>query len=276
MPSSKTYSNVSGNGYTTYHSDGSSSKTYSNISGSGYTTYHSDGSSSKTYSNISGNGYTTYNSDGSSSKTYSNISGGGYTTYHSNGSTSKSLPGLSGVLSTFSSGGADIGSGSVPDAGAELLGSICWVIYIGIIIASIVSLIQLGKSAVLALIIMLTSVIVRLVLNAHFQTTFFVLWLHPFALLGWRLLTNAMWAHTNHNFLEPFGIFYITIGLIASYFLDCLESKAMFMYAGVSFFIMFFGRAYGSLVPFAICGILLIVAFLSTVVYIKLRPKFRH
>ena len=50
----------------------------------------------------------------------------------------------------------------------------------------------------------------------------------------------------------------------------------MFMYAGVSFFIMFFGRAYGSLVPFAICGVLLIVALLGTVVYVKLRPKFRN
>ncbi len=84
---SKTRRNLSDDGSTTYHSDGSTSKTYKNVLDDGSTTYHSDGSTSKTYKNVLDDGSTTYHSDGSTSKTYKNVLDNGHTTYNSrNGS----------------------------------------------------------------------------------------------------------------------------------------------------------------------------------------------
>ena len=60
MSKDKTYKNVTDDGYTTYHSDGSKTKTYKNTFDSGITSYHDDGSRSVTYKNIFDNGLTTY------------------------------------------------------------------------------------------------------------------------------------------------------------------------------------------------------------------------
>lgn len=60
MKKDKTYKNITDDGYTTYHSDGSKTKTYKNTLDNGFTSYHDDGSRSVTYKNIFDNGSTTY------------------------------------------------------------------------------------------------------------------------------------------------------------------------------------------------------------------------
>ena len=67
---SKTYKNISDNGYTTYYKDGSRSVSYKNITDNGYTTYHDDGSRSVTYKNTFDNGYTTFHYNSPSSPDY--------------------------------------------------------------------------------------------------------------------------------------------------------------------------------------------------------------
>ncbi len=84
----KTYKDLFGDGYTTYHEDGSKSHTYKNLFDDGTTTYHDNGSKSHTYNNLFDDGATTYHDDGSKSYTYKNIFSDGSTTYHDDGSKS--------------------------------------------------------------------------------------------------------------------------------------------------------------------------------------------
>ena len=111
--SDHTYKDLFGDGYTTYHEDGSTSHTYKDLFGDGTTTYHSDGSTSHTYKDLFGDGATTYHSDGSSSHTYKDLFGDGTTTYHSDGSTSHTYKDLFGDgYTTYHSGGGAFGSTS--------------------------------------------------------------------------------------------------------------------------------------------------------------------
>lgn len=93
---SRTYKDLFGGGYTTYHDNGTTSHTYKNLFGGGYTTYHSNGSTSRTYKDTFGGGKTTYHSNGTKSHTYKDLFGGGYTTYHSDGSKTHSHKNLFG------------------------------------------------------------------------------------------------------------------------------------------------------------------------------------
>ena len=95
-----------GDGYTTYHDDGSTSHTTKDFFGDGYTTYHSDGSTSHTSKDFFGDGTTTYHSDGSTSYTSKDFFGNGYTTYHSDGSTSHTSKDFFGNgYTTYNTGG---------------------------------------------------------------------------------------------------------------------------------------------------------------------------
>lgn len=55
---------------------------FKNITDDGVTTYHGDGTKTTSYKNFTDNGVTHYHSDGSKSVTYKNLMDGGYTTYH--------------------------------------------------------------------------------------------------------------------------------------------------------------------------------------------------
>ena len=94
-----------GDGYTTYHDDGSTSHTTKDFFGDGYTTYHSDGSTSHTSKDFFGDGTTTYHSDGSTS--YTGGYSGGYPAAGIGGSLN---PGIIGPLGIF---GAILGAGAV-------------------------------------------------------------------------------------------------------------------------------------------------------------------
>lgn len=103
--SDRTTKDLFGDGYTTYHDDGSTSHTTKDYFGDGYTTYHDDGSTSRTTKNMFGEGTTTYHSDGTYSHTNKDMFGDGYTTYHSDGSTSHTTKELFGNgYTTYHSG----------------------------------------------------------------------------------------------------------------------------------------------------------------------------
>ncbi len=213
----------------------SKSKTYKNITDSGYTTYHSGGSKSSTYKNVLSEGYTTYHDDGSKSVTHKNLTDSGFTTYR------------------------------VPNDGAF---DFLYVIFGGMVIAlSLLSLFALGSSAILSIALIAISILARILLNRKRGTTIFVLWAHPFTLLGWRLLVNSMWQNSNGNFLEPFGILFLSIGVIATLFLDCGESFGMFFYAFATMIVMFVMKAYGEYAPYwmvvVMCGIALIATLIK-------------
>ena len=86
--------------------------TYKDLFGDGYTTYHDDGSTSRTQKDLFGDGYTTYHSDGSTSRTFKDLFGSGYTSYRSGGSRGASSSGTGGF--PFALGGTrpSYGSGS--------------------------------------------------------------------------------------------------------------------------------------------------------------------
>ena len=113
--SDHTYKDIFGDGYTTYHDDGTKSHTTKDIFGDGYTTYHEDGSKSHTTKDLFGDGTTTYNADGSKSYTSHDIFGDGYTTYHEDGSKSyTSQDVFGGGYTTYHEGGysSSYGTGS--------------------------------------------------------------------------------------------------------------------------------------------------------------------
>ena len=111
--SDHTYKDLFGDGYTTYHEDGSTSHTYKDLFGDGTTTYHEDGTTSHTHQDLFGDGVTTYHSDGSSSHTYKDLFGDGTTTYHSDGSTSHTYKDFFGDgYTTYHEGGSSYGPGS--------------------------------------------------------------------------------------------------------------------------------------------------------------------
>ena len=100
-----------GDGYTTYHEDGTKSHTTKDFFGDGYTTYHEDGTKSHTTKDFFGNGTTTYHSDGSKSHTTKDFFGDGYTTYHEDGSRSHTTRDFFGDgYTTYHSGGGYSGS----------------------------------------------------------------------------------------------------------------------------------------------------------------------
>ncbi len=230
----KTYRDVMGKGYTSYHDDGSVTKTYKNVMGEGYTSYHDDGGVTKTYKDVMGEGYTSYYDDGSVTKTYKNVMGEGYTSYH--------MP-------------------------ADHSFDFIYVIFaVSFIFLSIVSLISLGKHAIVSLALLAISVAARAILINKRETPGVFLWLYPFTLLGWRLLVNAMWNHTNGNYLEPFGVFFITLGIVASLFIDC-HAFGWFFYGFLTLIVMVVAKAYGQYVPYYIVSIMLSVALLWTVIH---------
>lgn len=58
---------------------------FKNITDDGVTTYHGDGTKTTSYKNFTDDGVTHYHSDGSKSVTYKNLLDGSYTTYHYDG-----------------------------------------------------------------------------------------------------------------------------------------------------------------------------------------------
>ena len=255
MKTSKTFKHLFDDGFETHHSDGSKSDTYKNALSNGHTTYHSDGSTSKTYKNALNDGYTTYHSDGSTSKTYKNTLDDGYTTFHSDGSTSKTYKNsLFGGFTTYHS---DSGLG-------ELSGMMGGILAGFIILLSIISLFSLGKFAVVSIILILVSIVCRILLNVKHGTVFYTFWAHPFTLLGWRFVINTMWSNSNGNFLEPFGVVFIAIGILASLFRDCSENFAMFMYAFMTTFAMILVKSWGDHAPYFLIGVMLVIALFAT------------
>ena len=81
----RTYKDLLGDGYTTYHDDGTTSHTQQNVLDDGWTTYHSDGSTSYSHQNVLDDGWTTHHSDGSTSYSHQNVLDDGWTTHHSGG-----------------------------------------------------------------------------------------------------------------------------------------------------------------------------------------------
>ncbi len=217
------------------------SKTYRNLSGSGTTTYHEDGTKSKTYENLTNDGFTTYHEDGSKTVSFPNVTDSGFTSYHTPAA-----------------------------AEFDFLYAIFGVILIAL---SVLSLFELGIGAILSIALMALSIAARIILNRKHQTTLFVFWAHPFTLLGWRLLVNSMWAGTNGNILELFGIFVLTLGIVATLFLDCGDSFGMFFYAAASLLVMLVAKAFGDLVPYFLVLALLAVAFLVTVIRLSVKKR---
>lgn len=65
-----------------------SDHTTKDLFGDGYTTYHDDGTTTHHTKDIFGDGWTSYRSDGTVGHTTKDLLGGGYTTYTSGGSSS--------------------------------------------------------------------------------------------------------------------------------------------------------------------------------------------
>lgn len=207
-------------------------KTHKNVLDSGYTTYHDDGSKSVTYKNVTDTGYTTYHSDGSKTVSYQHFTNDGYSSVH--------IP-------------AD-----------HSFDFIYGIFAFSVVFLSIVSLFSLGKHAIIALALLALSVVARvLIVRKNEKTIAGLLWFYPFTLLGWRLLVNAMWEHTNGNFLEPFGIFFISLGIIATLFLDS-RSFVSFSYGFLTFIIMVIAKAYGEYVPYWLVLVMLVIALIWT------------
>ena len=64
MKKSISFKNITDDGVTTYHGDGTKTTSYKNFTDDGVTHYHSDGSKSVTYKNLLDGSYTTYHYDG--------------------------------------------------------------------------------------------------------------------------------------------------------------------------------------------------------------------
>lgn len=217
------------------------SKTFKNLINGGYTTHHSDGSKSTTFKNLTDSGYTTYHDNGSKSVTYQNITDSGFTTHD---------------ISNHQTGGFNDGG---------LLDVPCLVFGATIILVAILSLFTLGKSAIFALLLIAVSVLVRGLLNRKYDTGFFSLWAHPFTLLGWRLLVNALWQNTTFSFMAVFGIFFLSVGILVSFFWDC-GSFGMFFYEFVTLIFMVFMKAYGEYAPYWMLAVMWAIAVIATIV----------
>lgn len=222
------------------------SKTFKNVTNNGYTTYHSDGSKSTTFKNVMDSGYTTHHSDGGKSVTYQNVTDSGFTTYD---------------ISNHQTSGFDDGG---------LFDGPCLVFGATVIFLSFVALFKLGKSALLALVLIAVSILVRIFLDRKYDTGFFSLWAHPVTLLGWRLLVNAMWENTNGNFLEIFGIFFLSLGILCTFFLDC-GSFGMFLYECMTLIFMVFMKAYGEYAPYWLLAVMGAIAVIATIVVVLKR-----
>ena len=166
----------------------------------------------------------------------------------------------------FSSSGGSTAGGSASDAfwgGASI-----WISFM-IIVASIVALIQLGSSAIASLVMIAATIFARAWLNKKNDTTFYTFWVFPFTLLGYRLLVNAMWAHTNANFMEPAGIVFILIGILGSVFIDNGENIVTGTYCIVTLFFMFVAKGYGENAPYILILLMLGVALCVTPIYLS-------
>lgn len=222
------------------------SKIFKNLMNNGYTTHYSDGSKSTTFKNVTDSGYTTHHDDGSKSVTYRNVTDSGFTTYD---------------IPNHQTGGFDDGG---------LFDGPCLVFGATVIFLSFVALLKLGKSAILALLLIAVSILVRVLLNRKYGTGFFTLWAHPLTLLGWRLLANALLKNTNGNFLEYFGVFFLTIGIIISCFWDC-SSFGMFFYEFTTIIFMVVMKAYGEYAPYWMLAVMGVIATIATIVIVTKR-----
>ncbi len=219
--SKRTEKHQFGEGYTTYHEDGTTSETTKDLFGDGYTTHHSDGSSSRSRRRktlFGGEVIETTHQDGSKSVTtkdkYGNLR-----TRHSNGTetfTSKDSFGAGYTTrDAYPSSGIYSDSISSGGAGGEL-------IILGLIAFGIFSVITLFKieSAIVILPILFATIIIRIILTRKFDTGFFFLWFHPATLLCWRLLCKKFLIYSKDNggafqlLGMLFVIFFILMGII--------------------------------------------------------------
>ena len=242
----KTHKNIFGDGYTTYHDDGSKSQTYKNLTNDGYTTYHDDGSTSQTYRNLTSDGFTTFHSTGDVSRSYKNLTNNGYTTYTEGNGTGINLSSI----------------WTIP---------ICIVMFFSLFII---------KNAPFVLGLIFVSVIVRIWINKKYNTSFFGLWFYPISLLGWRLFVNNWWKYRPNGIDEAFlgltaGIasFIILLGIVASIFIDNSENFGIFCYCALATVAMFFAKAYGEELPYKIVGGMLLIALILTPFWIMYRRK---
>lgn len=222
------------------------SKTFKNVTNDGYTTYHSDGSKSTTFQNVTDSGYTTHHDDGGKSVTYQNILIPGFTTYD---------------IPDYQAGGLDDGG---------LLGNLSLIFGMTIILASVLSLFGLGKSGIFALSMIGISIIAKIILNRKFNTCFFTLWAHPLTLLGWRLLVNAMWENNDGDIFVFFGVFFLTVGVIATGLVDN-SPFGMFFYQFLTVIMMVVMKAYGEYAPYWQVAVMVAIAVIATIVAVLKR-----
>lgn len=211
------------------------SKSFKHLSDPGYTTYHEDGSRSSTYKNISDNGWTTYHSNGKTTHTYPNFFTGGFTSYTTD---------------------AD------PAAGAAGGG-----IFFASIAAGVLAVFLTGPAVILPLLLIAGAFAAETFLGRTFQTSIFGLWMHPLVLLGWRLTVDAVFAHTNHNFMELFGLVFIAIGIIVMTWVNSGDNAALFIYRFMLSLAMLVAKGFGDYAPYTLVGICFVVAAVVTIIW---------
>ena len=262
----KTYKDVTGSGYTTYHSNGSSSKTYKNVMDDGFTTYHSEGSSSKTYKNGMDNGFTTYHSEGSSSKTYKNAMDDGFITFHSDGSTSKSYRNLTNngySPYTHEQRPINTTTQSIGSAAEDLGGVLGAVLILGFTV--LCSFIVLKHSAVVPILIILAAFIIASLLGKRIGNSNSFILVLPIIFYGLQRFMFLTWTRSiAYDFIVGIPGFLggIVIEVFISIYLLIAKIEVYDEFGNSNGMALFFALYAGVMAPFSvICGRIALIGF---------------
>lgn len=262
MSDKKTIDHSLDDGFSTYSSDGTE-HFHSEIGHTGFV----GSQGTRIVNHVLDDGFDVVSKDGSAESFYKD--GTPYEYFGNKGSKISKDP-LTGT-SKYSSANNNTNSSELSGIAAVAFGG--WIILVSILtLAS-------TKYAILSIGLIILSVAGRIILNKWRKTDFFIFWMLPFTLLGWRLMVNSMWngpLRGDLGFLAPFGVIFISIGIVASLFIDIGESFGLCFYAIFSLIVLFFSKAFGDRIPYYVIAATFIVAVIATPLYLFKKHKKMH